>query len=350
MNTINSQKTLRQAVLLCVVMLAAACNQNKKGDAKADKTAKTEDKTAKVDDKAATEKGDKPSGPCSEYADKLCEIATPASPTCQSIKTAADIMPEAACKAGMTDIAFSKTKIEEKRKLCDELMEKLCKDIGPETKTCGMIREQTPKFPPERCAMMMKDYPKVIEDLKRREEANKPLTAEKQKKISDGDVPAFGPKDSKITIVEFSDFQCPYCSRAAAAASALKKKYSDKIRFVFRQFPLSFHKQAHLASQAALAANAQGKFWEYHDKLFENQRALERTDLEKYAKELGLNMGKFKKALDDEVFKKAVDDDMELGKLAAVSGTPTLFLNGERVQNPTDAEAISKEIDKALAK
>jgi protein-disulfide isomerase len=160
---------------------------------------------------------------------------------------------------------------------------------------------------------------------------------------------ARGPQNAKVTIVEFSDFQCPFCSRAAEATSKLKEKYGTKIRFVFRQFPLSFHQNAQLASEAALAANEQGKFWEYHDKLFANQNALERDKLEGYAKEVGLDVAKFKKALDSKTFAATVAEDLKLGEEAAVDGTPTMFLNGARIANPTDFDAISKQIDAALA-
>jgi protein-disulfide isomerase len=119
---------------------------------------------------------------------------------------------------------------------------------------------------------------------------------------------------------------------------------------VFRHFPLSFHKQAHLASQAALAANAQGKFWEYHDKLFADQKQLERPGLEASAKAVGLDLAAFKKALDDGAFKAAVDADMELGGKVNITGTPTMFLNGKRLTDPTNFEAVSKVIDSELAK
>src|SRR5690606_31096550 len=122
-----------------------------------------------------------------------------------------------------------------------------------------------------------------------------------------------GDADAKVTVVEFSDFQCPYCTRAAEVANKVKENYPKGVRFVFRQFPLSFHQDAHLAAQASLAAAAEGKFWEYHDLLFENQKSLGRESLEKYAEQLGLNMATFKKALDEGTYKDAVDKDIELG-------------------------------------
>lgn len=285
---------------------------------------------------------------CEDYAKRLCTETGETSPTCASIKSSTDLMPPEACAAGLANVAFSTKKLAEKRKSCDELVTKLCADIGPETATCTMVKDRTKEFPPERCEEMMKHYPEVVADLKRQEDKNKPLSAEKIALMTNGAVTAFGPTDSRVTIVEFSDFQCPYCSRAATATHALKEKYGDKIRFVFRQFPLSFHQNAHVAAEASMAANAEGKFWEFHDKLFENQQALDRPSLERFAQELGLNVAAFKKALDDKTYTAAVDADLALGGQVAVDGTPTMFLNGKRVGNPTDVDAISKEIDAAL--
>ncbi len=287
--------------------------------------------------------------PCQEYAEKVCTQAGAASPTCGSFKAAVEIMPPEACTAGIAGLATTKTKLANLRKLCDDLAAKLCKDVD-DTKTCDMVKQQTTSFPVEQCKSMMSDYAKVLEQVKRIAAANKPLPADQQAKIAVGDVPAFGPKDAKVTIVEFSDFQCPYCTKAADAVKELKKAYGEKVRFVFRQFPLDFHKQAHEASQAALAAHAQGKFWPYHDLLFANQAALMPADLEKYAKQTGLNMAAFKTALKDKTHAKTVDADLALGQEVAVQGTPTMFLNGERVPNPTDFKAIAAMIDKELAK
>lgn len=287
---------------------------------------------------------------CKQYAEALCGLAGGAdSPTCGSIQTATDLMPPAACQVGLANIEHSKGRLAEARKVCDELVDKLCKEIGPETQTCDMVKGQTAKFPPERCTAMMGSYDQVLGQLKQMEAANKPLSDEQQDKIAAEDAPAFGPKDAKITIVEFSDFQCPYCTRAANAVKQIKEKYGDKVRFVFRQFPLSFHQNAHAAAQASLAANAQGKFWQYHDILFENQSALSDADLEKHAQKAGLNISMFKKALKDGTYKQQVDNDLKLGEQVAVNGTPTMFLNGKRVANPTAFDAISELIERELA-
>jgi protein-disulfide isomerase len=286
---------------------------------------------------------------CKDYATRLCKETGEESGTCSSVKSVTELMPKEACAVALTKVDESIKKLGDARKKCDELTSKLCKDIGESTATCEMVKTQTKTFEPERCNMMMEHYAEVLTDLKRQESKNKPLDAAVVAKIAQGDAPAFGPADAKVTIVEFSDFQCPFCSRAAEVAHKVKEKYSSKVRFVFRQFPLSFHQNAHTAAEAALAANAQGKFWEYHDKLFANQNALDRASLEKFAKETGVDVAKLKKALDDKTFAATVDADMKLGEEVAVDGTPTMFLNGARVANPTDFDAISQQIDAALA-
>ena len=289
-----------------------------------------------------------PEDACQQYAAKLCTELGEQTPACKAAQDTTNLMPAAACWAGMNDMTVTKEKIAALGAKCTELIEKLCADLGPETQTCGMVREKTKQFPPDRCVQMLGQYKQVLAELQRMEAQNKPLSPEVAAELAAGDVASFGAKDAKVTVVEFSDFQCPYCTRAANAADEIKKKYGDKVRIVFRHFPLSFHKEAHLAAQASLAANAQGKFWEYHDKLFANQKAMFEADLKKYAKELKLNMKKFNAALANKTYAAAVDADMKLGEKVAVSGTPTMFVNGQRVSNPTDINAISALIDKAL--
>jgi len=288
-------------------------------------------------------------GPCGPFVKKVCDKAGENSQSCRDVKSVSELLPPTACKAANSQANYAITKLEEKRKDCDKLVTKLCGELGTESETCKMVQTQTKNFPPERCGMMLGRYAEVLAELKKMESQNKPIDPTKQQQIAASDAPSFGPADSKVTIVEFSDFQCPFCSKAAAAVKEIKSKYGTKVHFVFRQFPLSFHQNAHLAAEAALAANAQGKFWEYHDMMFENQKSIERADLEKYAKNVGLKVDAFKKALDSKEFAPKVDSDVKLGGEVAVQGTPTMFLNGKRVQNPTDTAAISKMIDDALA-
>ena len=285
---------------------------------------------------------------CIDLTRSICERAGAESSTCTDFGKAVKLLSPNACATALVDVEFAYAAIEAAGKACAELTTKLCKDLGTDTQTCKMVESETPKMPPEQCEAMAAQYDQVLAELERMEAANKPLDADKTAKIAAGTVPEYGPADATVTVVEFSDFQCPYCSLAANALTELKPKYGDKVRFVFRQFPLSFHQQAHLAAQASLAANAQGKFWEFHDKLFANQKALERADLEKYAEEIGLDMDQFRKDLDDGTYAKTVDADMALGTEVFVSGTPTMFINGARVANATDTASVSAAIDKAL--
>ncbi len=211
-----------------------------------------------------------------------------------------------------------------------------------------MVREKTASFPADRCKEMLDHYDGVIAELRDVEAENAPISADLARRHATGDAPAFGPSDAKLTIVEYSDFQCPFCGRAAGVVGKLKEKYGTKIRFVFRQFPLEMHANAELAAEAALAAHAQGKFWPFHDLLFHNQRDLERASLEKYAQQAGLDMAKFRKALDDHTYESAVKSDMKLATEAHVSGTPSMFIGTERVENPTDFESVSRDIDSRL--
>jgi protein-disulfide isomerase len=166
--------------------------------------------------------------------------------------------------------------------------------------------------------------------------------------IKIGDAPTMGPASAKVTLVAFSDFQCPFCSRAVPTLKAIEDQYKGKIRVAFKQMPLPFHDKAHLAAEAALAANEQGKFWEMHDKLFANQQALDRPNLEKYAEELGLNMAKFKAALDSGKFKERVDREAKEGNAVGATGTPTFFINGHILVGAQPVDAFKTAIDAEL--
>jgi len=162
--------------------------------------------------------------------------------------------------------------------------------------------------------------------------------------------PTKGPADAPVTIVEVSDFQCPYCSRAKRTVDALRKQYGDKIRLIWHNNPLSFHKRAMPAAIAALAAHEQGKFWEYHDKLWANQKALKRPDLERYAAELGLDLGKFKAALDSHKFAAQVKAETAEAETLGASGTPAFFINGIYLKGAKPFEEFKAVIDDELKK
>ncbi len=165
------------------------------------------------------------------------------------------------------------------------------------------------------------------------------------------DDPVLGPADAKVTVVEFGDFECPSCGAVHPMLKELKAKNKDaSVRFVFRNFPLSQHEHAALAAEAALEAQHQGKFWEYHDLMFEHQTALTRADLEQYAKQVGLDVEAFKKALDDHTLRAAVDQDRSDGEALSVSSTPTIFINAVQYTGPFSVSGLQAAVDAALGK
>jgi protein-disulfide isomerase len=164
------------------------------------------------------------------------------------------------------------------------------------------------------------------------------------------DSPAKGGKFAKVTIVEWSDFQCPFCGRVVPTLKQIQDTYGDTVKLVFRHQPLPFHNNAKLAAEASMAAHEQGKFWPYHDKLFANQQSLDRASLERYAQELGLDMGKFKAALDSGKFTKKVEEDSAQGMAVGANGTPTFFINGREFVGAQPFEAFKAVIDAEIKK
>ncbi len=167
--------------------------------------------------------------------------------------------------------------------------------------------------------------------------------------VAAGDSPRYGSPDAPVQIIEFSDFQCPYCSRAADTLAQVKEKYGDKVSVVYRHFPLDFHDRANIAAQASQCAADQGKFWEYHDKLFANQRALSDEDLTRYAEEVGLNVGEFNECVKSGKHIETVATDLREGTEAGMSGTPGFFINGRFLGGAQPLEAFSEIIDEELA-
>ena len=165
--------------------------------------------------------------------------------------------------------------------------------------------------------------------------------------IPDEDSPVFGnTKDPKLTIVEFTEFQCPYCSRIAPTMKELNQKYPDKIKFVYKHFPLSFHANAQAAAAASIAAHKQGKFWEFRYALAPHSRELSDSMYIAVAKEVGLDVEKFKKDMVlDSAMMARIDKDFQLGVKVGVQGTPNFYINGKRQDrfSPDLVEKLLKE-------
>ncbi|MDQ7008412.1 MAG: thioredoxin domain-containing protein [Acidobacteriota bacterium] len=169
-------------------------------------------------------------------------------------------------------------------------------------------------------------------------------------KVAEAGNPAWGPKDAPVTIIEFSDFECPYCARAEKTIDQIKEKYAGKVRIVFRDFPLSFHRHAQKAHEAAACAGDQDKYWEMHKLLFDNQKALAPEQLVSYASQIGLDMDKFKACLDSGSKAEEIAADQKAGAAAGVSGTPAFFINGRFLSGAQPFEAFAQIIDEELAR
>jgi len=157
-----------------------------------------------------------------------------------------------------------------------------------------------------------------------------------------------GSSDAAVTLLEYGDYECPYCGAAYPIVKRVQENMGDRLRFVFRNFPISTaHPHAELAAEAAEAAAAQGKFWEMHDLLYENQQRLETDDLIAYADRLGLDVGRFQGDLDDHAYAERVHDDFMSGVRSGVNGTPTFYIDGVRYEGSYDAEALLDALQQA---
>ncbi|MEJ2482667.1 MAG: thioredoxin domain-containing protein [Gemmatimonadota bacterium] len=161
--------------------------------------------------------------------------------------------------------------------------------------------------------------------------------------------PALGPETAPVTIVEFSDFECPFCLRIHPTLKQVMDEYDGRVRLVFRQFPLNnIHPHAQKAAEASLCADAQGKFWEMHDAMFENPRELAVEDLKTRATEIGLDRQEFEACLDSGKFSDEVLADLDAGRALGVTGTPALYINGRFLSGAQPYEVISRVIEDEL--
>jgi protein-disulfide isomerase len=162
--------------------------------------------------------------------------------------------------------------------------------------------------------------------------------------------PQKGAADAKLAIVEFSDFQCPFCGRVTPTLKQIEQEYGDRVRIVFKHLPLGMHPKAPAAHAAAEAAHRQGKFWEMHDKIFANQAAMSPEQYEKYAQEIGLDMEQFKRDVVSSEVKARVDADAKEAASLGVTGTPAFFVNGRFLSGAQPFPAFKSLIDEELGK
>lgn len=167
--------------------------------------------------------------------------------------------------------------------------------------------------------------------------------------VADGGGPARGPSDAPVQIIEFSDFECPFCLRAFPTVSEVLKTYGNRVRLVYRHYPLPNHPNARPAAEASACANEQGKFWPYHDRLFGSPDRLTTGDLKRHAAELGLDTAAFNACVDTRKYQKDVDADITAANAAGVGGTPAFFINGRPISGAMPFETFKQVIDEELA-
>jgi protein-disulfide isomerase len=160
--------------------------------------------------------------------------------------------------------------------------------------------------------------------------------------------PSMGPPTAKVTLVEFSDFQCPYCAAAIPEIAAALKAYPNQVRLIFKQFPLETHSQAEFAAQAALAAQKQGKFWLMHDAMFAHRTGLSRESIMEFAKQSGVDLKKFTADVDSIAVREQIVRDIQDGEQAGVDGTPALFINGQHYNGPIVFDSLKPVLDAVL--
>ena len=167
--------------------------------------------------------------------------------------------------------------------------------------------------------------------------------------VTDGGRPARGASRGSVEVIEFSDFQCPFCQRANPVVDQVLTTYGDRIKFVYRHYPLPNHPNAKPAAEASACAQVQGKFWEYHDQLFANPSKLTDADLKAHAVAVGLDAAQFNGCVDSHQQKPGVDADIAAADKAGVTGTPAFFINGRSIEGAQPFEAFKRVIDEELA-
>ena len=166
--------------------------------------------------------------------------------------------------------------------------------------------------------------------------------------VSAGKSPAKGSANALVEVIEFADFQCPFCLAASPTVKRVLDTYGDRIRFVYRNYPLPNHAQARPAAEAAQCANEQGQFWPYHDRLFAEAGKLSDADLKKAAADLGMDAARFNTCVDEHRYKAVVEADQQAGNDAGVNGTPAFFVNGRLLSGAQPFEAFKKVIEEEL--
>jgi protein-disulfide isomerase len=182
------------------------------------------------------------------------------------------------------------------------------------------------------------------------EAIDKRYRASDPKPIDVSDAPMEGSPNARVTLVEFADYECPHCKRFQPVLRQVLDEFKGDVRLYFKHYPLPQHTNARLAAEAAVAAQKQGKFWSFQDKLWENQDSLSPAEMEKFAKEAGLDVSKFRADLDDPKTKARVQKDRTEGTALGLSSTPTLYINGREYTDAKDTESLREWLKEEIGR
>ncbi len=259
------------------------------------------------------------------------------------------LLEEAAKKKGISKADLLKKEVFDKIKVADADIEKFYKENKERisNKPLEEVKENIRGFLYQEGHQ--KIYGGFIGDLKKKAKVEFLISVPKVE-IEEGDWPAQGPKGAPIRLVEFTDYQCPFCSRARPAINQVLDEYKGKVRYILRDFPLSFHKDSIKAHEAAHCAGDQGKYWEMNKKLWENQKAIAVEDLKKYAGEIHLKKDPFNQCLDSGKYQAKVQESVQYGQKVGVSGTPAFFINGRMISGARPFASFKEIIDDELSK
>jgi predicted DsbA family dithiol-disulfide isomerase len=244
--------------------------------------------------------------------------------------------------------------------LAKEIQQKLSEPTAEEIESFYTENKQRITIPKEEALPQISKYLKKQKESELREGLFSRLEAEHhvvrileplRYNVNAAGRPSRGPASAPVLLVLFSDFECPHCRRFGETMKEVLKQYGDKVRLVFRQFPLTnIHANAERAAEASLCADAQGRFWEMHDLLFQNQSSLRDEDLKSRASKLGLDVAAFNSCLDSKRYGGSINEDVRAASAAGVEGTPALFINGRFLYGSRSKEEVTEIIDEELAK
>lgn len=287
---------------------------------------------------------------CVAWRDRVCQALGDYHQGCRRVDEAANFLPDAACAEAMKAVDAQVAYFHALRKPCEDLVGKLCADLGPDAKaTCEQVRRKTGGFGNARCQMMLQDYATVLDEVRSLAGERRVLTAADLQAQRGGGAPHIGPGDSPLAVIFYGDFECPFCAKMADVFRGLVQRWGKDVMFVYRNYPLKMHEHAQLAAEAAMAAHAQGKFWPYFDALYAKEGApLTRDVLLDAAKEVGLDVARFTAELDGHKWAQRVKEDRALGTAVGAHKTPSFLVGRRRIFGTATFESLSTAIEEEL--